>query len=220
MSVARRWETTRSVVPSGSRRRAACTKASVVASTREVASSTARILHRRATARATPRSCRSPSEKPAPRARTSRSRDHLSRPTVTRACRIFSSSSSPSGSMLSRTVPSKRKSSCGMAAMALRSLRSPMALTSSPPTRMAPSSGSTTRSRARRRLLLPLPVAPTMPMRSPARIFRVQDFSAFSQPSRYRMETPSNSTEPSLGQDSPGSPGSCRGASRRVSSVL
>ncbi len=66
--------------------------------------------------------------------------------------------------------------------MPVRRSLSPMLPVSTPSTTMLPPAGSVMRKRAAMMLLLPLPVRPTMPTRSPAPTSKLTPFSTSGRP--------------------------------------
>mmetsp|Transcript_108710 Transcript_108710/g.318042 ORF Transcript_108710/g.318042 Transcript_108710/m.318042 type:complete len:234 (-) Transcript_108710:591-1292(-) len=111
-----------------------------------------------------------------------------------------------------------------MTVTAERNRSRPTCRTSSPSTSTAPSpaSSSNVRKSTRSSVDLPLPVRPTMPRRSPAATSRSTPLSTLGRSGRYRSETPSKVTRPCVGQLGARalSPGSCRGASASVLSIV
>mmetsp|Transcript_14016 Transcript_14016/g.47319 ORF Transcript_14016/g.47319 Transcript_14016/m.47319 type:complete len:336 (+) Transcript_14016:336-1343(+) len=176
--------------------------ASASGSTLAVASSMTITGARRSSARAMHKSCRCPTLMLPPSSATSAwsprsSRDTYSRSrTRPRASHSSASGCSNRGSRFERIEPLKRVGLCGTMASAPRSSSSPRAWVSTPSMRMLPPQGSTTRNSAAVRELLPAPVRPTMPTRSPGRASKHTPRSTTLLVGEYLSITSRNTTWP------------------------
>mmetsp|Transcript_58832 Transcript_58832/g.187797 ORF Transcript_58832/g.187797 Transcript_58832/m.187797 type:complete len:248 (+) Transcript_58832:136-879(+) len=208
MMVLRRWAIVRMVQCLNSSRTTFWISLSLSTSTDAVASSIMSTGELRSSARAMQKSCLCPCEKLSPLSTTfmsSFSSDSSTtglRPTRASEAQIFTSVYSPNGSMLVRTEPENMNGSCGIMAIALRSLCSPISLVSTPSRVTRPSNGSTMRKRARKSEDLPDPVRPQIPIFSPALMSRSRSLRTRGVSGRYRITSPDTLIAPRFGQPS------------------
>eukprot|EP00755_Sulcionema_specki_P003841 Sspe_Gene.28591::Locus_13075_Transcript_2_2_Confidence_0.667_Length_3090::g.28591::m.28591 len=199
ITVPRRCAMVTTVLPPSSDRTTRWIAALLAGSTFDVGSSMTTTRDSRSNARAKLTSCRSPALMALPPTPSSLSRRVSRRPTVCSMLRRLSSSRTPVGSRLKRTVPDISSGSWGMIVIFWRSVCSPIVETSTPSRSTSPLLRSTRRNSSTNSDDFPAPVRPTIPTRSLSLSNRLMPHREGGSPSQYTSSVSTNSIFPVLG---------------------